>query len=183
MKPFVVAAIFVLGVAVASPVIAADAQPAPVAAVGAPAPSAKALALTRRYVAALHMNESFKPMMNSLMTSMLQQQAASHPDLTEQQRNLMVGAVTEAMSESLDAGMLDKVMESMVPAFATVFTEDELQALVDFYEGPMGQKIVAKMPALGPLAAKATAEVMPELQRDLAQRVQTKIAGLKILDK
>jgi hypothetical protein len=183
MKLLPVAAVFALGVAVADPVVAAAAKPSPAEASVAPAPSAKALALTRRYVAALHMNESFKPMMNSLMTSMLQQQIARHPDLGEQQRNLVVGAVTEAMSESLDAGMLDKLMESMVPAFATVFTEDELQALVDFYEGPMGQRIVAKMPALGPLAAKAAANVMPELQRDLEQRVSTKIAGLKILDK
>lgn len=164
----------------ASGAFAADA-PAP-AAVQAE-PSAKALALTRRYIAAMHMDASMKPMLGGMLETMTAQRMAGLPDLTDTQRSQLTGALNEAMMESLDDGLMTKLMDRMIPGFASVYSEAELQALVDFYEGPMGQAIVAKMPALGPIAGKAAAEAMPEIQADLEARIKTKLQALKFLDK
>lgn len=164
----------------ASGAFAADA-PAP-AAVQAE-PSAKALALTRRYIAAMHMDASMKPMLGGMLETMTAQRMAGLPDLTDTQRSQLRGALNEAMMESLDDGLMTKLMDRMIPGFASVYSEEELQALVDFYEGPMGQAIVAKMPALGPIAGKAAAEAMPEIQADLEARIKTKLQALKFLDK
>jgi len=178
MKRFVVAALAVLCLAAGS---AQAAEPVR-ASTPAVAPSPKALALTRRYLAALHMKDNFRPMMNGLMKSMLDQQAASS-ELKPEQRALVVRAVTEAFDESMQAGMLDRMMEAMVPSMATVFSEDELQALVDFYESPKGQAIVGKMPAFGQLAGVEMMKFMPEMQADLKARVTAKMQALSAKEK
>jgi hypothetical protein len=160
---------------------AADApKPAPAAQVE---PSAKALALTRRYIAAMHMDASMKPMLGGMLEAMTAQRVAGLPDLTDTQRSQLTSALNEATMESLDDGLLTKLMDRMVPGFASVYSEEELQAMVDFYEGPMGQAIVAKMPTLGPIAGKAAVEAMPEMQADLEKRFKAKIEALKFLDK
>lgn len=174
MKRFVVVAFAALCLAAGS---AQAAEPVQASAPVAAAPSPKALALTRRYLAALHMKDNFRPMMNGLMKSMLDQQTASS-ELKPEQRALVVRAVTEAFDESMQAGMLDKMMEAMVPSMATVFSEDELQALVDFYEGPKGQAIVGKMPAFGQVAGVEMMKFMPEMQADLKARVTAKMQAL-----
>lgn len=161
---------------------AADA-PAPAPAAAQAEPSAKALALTRRYIAAMHMDASMKPMLGGMLEAMTAQRMARLPDLTDTQRSQLTSALNESMMESLDDGLMTKLMDRMIPAFASVYSEEELQALVDFYEGPMGQAIIAKMPALGPIAGKAAAEAMPEMQADLEKRFKAKIEALKFLDK
>jgi hypothetical protein len=68
----------------------------------------------------------------------------------------------------------------MVPGMATVFSVDELKALVAFYESPVGQSIIGKMPALGEISGKAVVELMPEMQADIEARVQRNIDALKL---
>jgi len=153
------------------------AEPTPPAAAEA-APSPKAVALIRRYLAAMHMKESFRPMMDSMMSGMLAQQAKSYPGLTPEQAVAVNAAVKEAFDESLNAGLLDKMMEAMVPSMARVFSEDELQALVDFYESPKGQAVIAKMPEFGRVAGLEMGKFVPEMQADLQKRVQQKLSAL-----
>lgn len=146
-------------------------------------PSAKALALTRRYVAAMHMDQAFKPLMSNLAAVAMQQQLQANKDISETQRNQLASAMSEAVEESMDAGMMSKLMEKMVPAYATVFSEDELQALVDFYESPRGQAIIAKMPSLTKITSQAALAAVPEIQEDLQARFKTKIESLKLFNK
>ena len=154
------------------------AEPTSAQAAAEAAPSPKAVALTRRYLAAMHMKESFRPMMDNVMSGMLAQQAKSYPGLTPEQGAAVSAAVKEAFNESLNAGLLDKMMEAMVPSMARVFSEDELQALVDFYESPKGQAVIAKMPEFGRVAGLEMGKFMPEMQADLQKRVQQKLNAL-----
>ena len=179
MKRLVVAAFAVLCLA-AGPAQAAEPVKATTSAAAAPSP--KALALTRRYIAAMHMKDSFRPMMSGLLKSMVEQQASAS-SLPPERRAMVATAVTEAFDESLQAGMLDKMMEAMVPSMATVFSEDELQALVDFYESPDGQAIVAKMPEFGRVAGAEMMKFVPEMQADLKARVAAKMQALMAKEK
>ncbi len=146
-------------------------------------PSAKALALTRRMVAALHVEETMAPMMRTLMQQQMDMIVAQRKGLTDQQKTMLSGALTESVGEVMDNGLMSKVMEKFIPAYAEVYTEDELQAVVDFYESPMGQRVLKKMPLLGPAAVKAMQEISPEIQADLDQRVTKKLEGLGALGK
>src|SRR4051812_13902342 len=102
------------------------------AAPAAAAPSAKALALTKRYIAALHVDQTMKPMIQSMMGPMLDEQMRANPNLTDEQRK----AVRETLEEYISGDMMDQVLDRMTPVYATIFSEAELQSLVDFYESP-----------------------------------------------
>ena len=172
MKRFVAVAFAALCV-LAGPA-QADQQSPPAAAAATAAvaaPSPKALALTKRYMAALHIDQSMKPMMQNMVGPMLAEQARANPNLTDEQRK----AIREAVEEFVAGDMMDDIMQRSIPIYATIFSEDELQALVDFYESPRGQSIVAKMPQMGPAMAKVMVEIMPEVRAKMTQRICEKL--------
>lgn len=164
------AVVVVASVCLAAGSVQAQQPSAPAAAAATPSP--RALALTKRYIAALHIDETLKPMMRSMMGPMMDEQARSFPNLTEEQRK----AARETVEEFVGGDMMDEILDRMAPIYATTFTEDELQALVDFYESPTGQSIIGKMPAMGPAAARVTVEMMPDIRAKIARRICEKLS-------
>ena len=150
------------------------------AAAPAVAPSAEAMALTRRYIAAMHMDQSMKPMMLSMVDAMVKQQAQRYPNLTAAQRERLAGAVMAAVTDAYNDGLMTRMADKMAPGIATVFSIDELKALVDFYESPKGQAIIGKMPALGEISGRAVMEMVPEMQNDLQARIVKNVEALKL---
>ena len=173
MKRIAIAALF-LSLAMTSPSAASAAG----ASAENSAPSASSLALTRRYLAAMHVNESLRPMMSNMLSAMIEQQIQSRSGLTAEQKIVARKAITEAFEETLDASMLDRMFEAMTPSIARVFSEAELKAMVDFYESPVGQSIVAKMPEYGRASTSAILEIMPALQADLEKRIRKNIEAV-----
>lgn len=149
----------------------AQARQQPAAAPAAATPSPKALALTKRYIAALHVDQTMKPMMQSMMGPMLDEQLRGNSNLTEEQRT----AVRETVEEFVSGDMMNQILDRMTPVYATIFSEDELQSLVDFYESPNGQSVIAKMPQMGPAAARVMVEMMPEIRAGVTQRICQKL--------
>ena len=74
-------------------------------------------------------------------------------------------------------------MEKFVPAYAAVYSEDELLAVVEFYESPVGQAVMLKMPRLGPAAARIATEEMPRIQAEMRKRFEAKIEGMTAFEK
>ena len=146
-------------------------------------PSEKALALTRRMVAAMHIEETMAPTMRAMMQQQMDMIVTQRPGLTDQQKAILSGALTEAVGEVMDNGLMTRVMEKFIPAYAEIYSEEELQAVVNFYESPVGQQVLKKMPLLGPAAVKAMQEITPEIQADLGQRVAKKLEGMGALGK
>ncbi len=146
-------------------------------------PSAKALALTRRMVVAMHVEQTMAPMMRGLMQQQMDMIVAQHKNLTDQQKTMLSGALTEAVGEVMDNGLMTKVVEKLTPAYAEVYSEQELQAVVDFYESPIGQSVLRKTPLMGPAATKVMIEIAPEIQADLDARVARKLEGLQGIGK
>ena len=80
----------------------------------------------------------------------------------------MVAALREEMSwEKLEPGMIE--------TYASVYTEQELLDLVEFYESPLGQKFIRKMPEL----MTATMQLTQEMMQDFLPRVQAIQAELQ----
>jgi hypothetical protein len=163
--------------------VLASAFAMPAAAQTAAQPSAKTLELTRRVVAAMHVEQTMAPMMRGMMQQQMQMIVAQRKNLSEQQRTLLTGALTEAVGEMMDSGLMTTVMEKLIPAYAEVYSDEELQAMLDFYESPIGQSVLMKMPRLGPAATRAMIEITPKIQADLEQRVTKKLEGLDTLGK
>lgn len=167
MKRFVAVAFAALCVLAGPAQAAQDPSPAPAAA----APSPRAMALAKRYMAALHVDQSMKPMMQSMIGPLLDEQAKANPNLTDEQRK----AIRETLQEFVGGDLMDDIMQRSLPIYASIFSEDELQALAEFYESPRGQSIVAKMPLLGPAMGRIMVEVMPEMRAKLTQRICEKL--------
>lgn len=71
-------------------------------------------------------------------------------------------AVAKSTAVSINA-MKEMDWEGMFAGiYADVFTEDEIQAMIDFYQSPVGKKMLAKQPEL-------TAATMQKMQVEMAK--------------
>lgn len=146
-------------------------------------PSEKALALTRRMVAAMHVEETMVPMMRSMSHQQFEGAFAQQKGLNDAQKAALSRAISEAIEETYDDGLMQKIMEKLIPAYAEVYTEEELQAMVDFYESPIGQSVLRKMPQLGAVAGKSMSEMMPAMMADMNAKMTKKLEGFDKLGK
>jgi hypothetical protein len=158
-----VAIFTVLALAVATP---APGWSAPQAAI-APQPTAKALALSQRYIKAVDMPKQLDTVPAILLPQLLAAQGAS---LKPEEADVLSQVTREAMT-----AFYPKILAEAANEFATIYTEDELQVLVDFYEAPLGKSITEKAPRAAPAMAAAMKKMVPELQADMLQRLCAKI--------
>lgn len=92
------------------------------------------------------------------------------------------------VSESSINGILEKFswqkMKGMfVDIYAEVFTKEELDGVIAFYESPAGQKFVAKQPELTRVVMQKMqtlmAEVMPEIRKNAEKAVEQAKADME----
>lgn len=104
--------------------------------------------------------------------AMMQQQLATM-DLSPEARTAQARVVRESMEWMEEVMSWDKMQQAYVEIYVEVFTEEELRELVAFYQTPIGQKMIEKMPALMQKSMEVTMEMiqeqMPELQRRMEQ--------------
>lgn len=89
--------------------------------------------------------------------------------------------VFEVLREELN---WEKMEPYMIDAYAEVYTEDELLGLVEFYESPLGQKFMAKMPEMMSVTMEMTQSMMSgfygrfeELQAELMAEIEASKAN------
>ena len=90
--------LFFIAVIMAALVMSAPASAAP-AEVVATKPSARALSLTRRMIAAMHVEDSMTPMLENLMHAQVAQIVADNARLSDQQKLQLTSALNEVVSE------------------------------------------------------------------------------------
>lgn len=135
------------------------------------APSAQALALTRRYFAASQMDEKVRLSLRGVTPSLLAQMIRKNPQLTQPQRARLKEAAVEAEQDTAK-----KMVERLAPAFAENFTEAELSQIVAFYEGPAGRALIGKTPAFAAQMDVAFRALAPEMLADINARFCAKVA-------
>lgn len=153
---------------------AAGAQAAAPAAPAAASP--RKLELAHRYMAAMHVDAMMGSMMNTLMPAVLSQLSKGKEAPPE-----LKAALTAAASESAQA-MVPNLIERMTPVVAETFTEQELQAAVAYYESPLGQSLLAKMPTYMSRMGPAMQAMMPLVAADMEQRFCRKYDCSKLSD-
>ena len=62
------------------------------------------------------------------------------------------------------------MVQAMVPTYQRHFTKGELNALVEFYGSPTGQKILHEMPAI---TSEAMESMMPIMRRNIGRITQS----------
>lgn len=90
---------------------------------------------------------------------------------------------TRAMEESMKATREEFTWEKMGPMFveiyAEVFTKDELDALIEFYDSPIGKKFIEKQPQLQAATMKRMQSLMMELMPKISEKVKAAAASAK----
>lgn len=127
----------------------------------AAAPSARQLALTRRYIDLMMTDQ-----LEDVIGQMIGEEAAQDDTLPEEERQFLVDLTTELVTD-----LLPQMIDEMVPVYAAAFTEAELEALVAFYDTEMGRSIAAKTVLVMPEANRAVMSVMPRMLDKMAARM------------
>ncbi len=156
------------------------AAPTPAPEATATTATPNALALARRYMAAVHLDRTMSALANNMAPVIIDQQLQAHPELKEHMtpelRQAMIEVISEAVLERLPA-MNDK----MLSIVAETFTEQELTELVAFYESPTGQAVMEKAPSMMRRIPELMATInMPtdeEIGARLCKKIDCKAAG------
>ncbi len=135
------------------------------------APNARSEALVRRYFAAIKFEALMNTMMSSMIPMLTENMAKSQPGVTAEQRAMISSTVTSVMREV----MLPRMIDRIVPLYAQTYSQDELEAIVAFYESPAGRAITEKTPSLAPKTTEVLRELMPEMNAELLSRLCAKM--------
>jgi hypothetical protein len=140
---------------------------------GAPAPaSARALELSRRLIAALHLDETFRAMMDAMAPQMVDEEIKRIPGFRPEWRQPMIEAAREA-----SADLMQELIKRAEPIYARTFSEDELAQAVGFYESPAGQSMIRKVPSITPQLMKDFPTLTRSMSADMLVRFCSKIGG------
>lgn len=157
------AALLATSAVIATPALAQEAGPR--LEVRAPrAPSPRQLELSRRYLDLM-----FTDQFESVIHQMLGEQMSADQGMQavpDEDRQFIIGLTTELVTD-----MVPLMITEMVPVYAAQFTEEELQALVDFFGSPMGREIARKNVEVMPEANRAVMAVVPQMLEKMATRM------------
>ena len=103
-----------------------------------------------------------KKMYEQMMPAMFQSLRQSNPKITDQQ----VQDVTQ-VTVSVTAKYTPRMKDEMFKAYAKVFTEEELNSMVVFYESPNGQAVLKKLPQVMQEFMPAMSSLMPDMMKDI----------------
>jgi hypothetical protein len=131
---------------------------------GADQPSARQMHLSRRYIELTQSDQ-----MEEAIRSMIVGQANEDPsmrDIPSEDRTFMVDLATE-----LTIDLMPEMMNRLVPVYASTFSEEELTALVTFFDTDLGRSIARKSIESSPEANAAMMSVLPQLFEKMATRI------------
>lgn len=172
---------FILAVGLSASLLVSSMPAAPaVAAAEAAArpakPSERALSLARRYFVAMQFEQTVTGLYDSMdIFTMLEE--GDDASMAGLDREAMSAATKEAM-----IAFLPKMVDAMVPVVAATFTEQELEAMVAFYESDVGRSVVAKSASMTMPMMQSMMEIMPDYMGDIIDRYCAKAscsAGMK----
>lgn len=107
--------------------------------------------------------EQMFPKIKQLVLQQLQQ-----TDLTEEQSRLMEKYFDKILDVMKEEMSWDKMKDDFIQLYMSVYTEDEVNELITFYESPIGRKTIEKMPLLMEksmaISQKYTMDMMPKIQ-------------------
>lgn len=110
-------------------------------------PSAHQVELARRVVSATGDEKTILAQVQSLVG---QQIAATQKqfEALDRANGLSDTPTVPALPDQTVADLVHEMLEARVGVYASVYSEAELQGIVDYYSSPLGQRILAKQPQL-----------------------------------
>lgn len=98
--------------------------------------------LATEIVTIVQTENSFDELMQSIMGLQAQMMGQQGGDTAQ------IDGMMKKLTAVLEEEFSKTLKGDMVTTYASVFTQEELQGLLDFYRGPVGQKLIEKTPEL-----------------------------------
>lgn len=132
----------------------------------APADPASHKAAAMQLVAKVNSKETMLTSFSSLIEPMTKQMASQ--GVPEAAIKEVKAAMTDWFTKEIN---FDVIAPKMAELYMQEFSEDELKQIVVFYDTPLGQKLLAKLPVLMQKGAAIGQEQLQGKQADLQKRI------------
>jgi uncharacterized protein len=132
----------------------------------------------KRYFDVMHSREMMTQMIDAMSKPIHQM---IHEQFLKEKDKLPADFETRMnhmMDDRMKSFPWDDILQSMVPVYQKHLTKGDVDAMVAFYSGPTGQKLLREMPAI---TAEAMQSMMPLLQKQLDslnERMRQEIAAM-----
>lgn len=120
--------------------------------------ASKRLALSHRFIELIQ-TDQMGVMLGQITAAF---SPAQTEDMTEAQAQEF-----EAVMSDMTAMMLPRIFDAMAPIYADIFTLEELEGLVAFYESDIGRSMMRKSYEAGPQVIAAMQAMMPEIMVEM----------------
>jgi hypothetical protein len=131
----------------------------------------------------LEMEKNFDSSMQQAVK--MQEGMIDQMDLSESEKTEARQAMAGSMKVTLEKFSWSKMEGMFVEIYAEVFTVEELEGIISFYESPAGQKFITKQPELMAKTMEkmqiVMAELMPAIQQE-AMKVHEEIKAKKMAE-
>jgi hypothetical protein len=112
----------------------------------------------------MHLRDQMKLVMNQISAQMKsishEQLRKRNPQITEEEI-----ANLDAQSDELIKGMpIDGMLDDMLPVYQKHLSKSDVDAMVEFYASPTGQKVLREMPAM---TAEGMQAIQPRLRKEM----------------
>jgi uncharacterized protein len=110
---------------------------------------------------------------------MKQQVETVSADLSPEGREVLEGVRKESMKWWSENFSWDQMKDMYTNMYTQVFTEDEINELVQFYQSPLGQKILKKMPELTQAIMQTNQAVVQKKMPAFRDRIEKTMADIE----
>jgi uncharacterized protein len=131
-----------------------------------------------RYLEVMHSRDMMMKMVDAMskpMHQMIHEQFAKDRDQLPAD---FEARMTKEIDDYLKNLPFEEMLQAMIPAYQKHLSKNDVDALVTFYSGPTGQKLIKEMPVM---TAEAMQSMMPLLEKHIqamTERVQQDITEM-----
>jgi hypothetical protein len=97
-------------------------------------------------------------------------------DIPAEKKEAVRKSIEPAINSILEKMSWQKMKEMFIDIYAVVFTKEELDGVIAFYESPAGQKFITKQPELTRVTMQKMqalmSEMMPEIQKNTEKAME-----------
>ncbi len=118
-------------------------------------------------------------LMKSMEAMMSRQFEAAAADLPPEGREALEAVRKDSMKWLFDNLSWDQMRDMYIDIYSQVFTEDEINELVQFYESPLGRKMLKKMPELMRLTLEKSQAIVQKKMPIFQENLQKTLSDLE----
>ncbi|MGE4488349.1 MAG: DUF2059 domain-containing protein [Kiritimatiellales bacterium] len=139
--------------------------------------SGSSRAAAEKLLQVMHTSENFNGALEQALE--MQRNIIDQADLPVEKKEQALAACEKSWKTVLQNFSWEKMNGLFVDIYSQVFTEEELNGIIAFYESPAGQKFIAKQPMLMQVTMQKMQGVMGNMMKAMQQETEAVIAQIQ----